>query len=172
MLILLAAALLLGLVFLVAGSVLWVRSYCVSEQISWRTDSNSWFVTSTHGSFMVVVAPGDMMSQRGSRWAHLILPDYPSLPTTGFIMKPWFLGFQTGSADQWQAAPLSVFAMQWWPITLCGLLMTLLPARLLLSTRRRNQRLRKGLCAKCGYDLRATPDQCPECGAVATTKVT
>jgi hypothetical protein len=46
------------------------------------------------------------------------------------------------------------------------LLFALLPAWRAVALARRPKK-RPGFCAICGYDLRATPDRCPECGTVA-----
>ena len=49
----------------------------------------------------------------------------------------------------------------WWMLTLTGL-----PLPLAAALRRaRARRPPAGLCPSCGYDLRATPARCPECGA-------
>jgi hypothetical protein len=56
-------------------------------------------------------------------------------------------------------------AMPFWPLTLPPLL---LPAAWLRAALRKRRRRTLGLCPACGYDLRATPIRCPECGQHAT----
>jgi hypothetical protein len=55
------------------------------------------------------------------------------------------------------------------PILLPELLFAALPGFIGFTTLRRRlllrYRRRHGLCIHCGYDLRATPKRCPECGA-------
>jgi hypothetical protein len=52
------------------------------------------------------------------------------------------------------------------PYWLFIVLSAILPARWLIIRRRWQRRQRAGLCRRCGYDLRATPDRCPECGNI------
>jgi hypothetical protein len=50
----------------------------------------------------------------------------------------------------------------YWPVVL---LTGVAPAVGVWRVVRRRRRARRGLCRECGYDLRASPHGCPECGA-------
>jgi hypothetical protein len=61
--------------------------------------------------------------------------------------------------NSWQCA-----APHWSVVAAFALLPTIVAFRQVRAVRRRRQRSRLGLCLACGYDLRASPDRCPECG--------
>jgi hypothetical protein len=71
------------------------------------------------------------------------------------------LGEVKGQGPMGYKSTLVVCAPYWFLI----LVFAILPARLFYRVMKIRRRRMKGLCLMCGYDLRASPGRCPECGA-------
>jgi hypothetical protein len=88
--------------------------------------------------------------------------------------NPWFRRARPNVTVLQNDPTRFVVADLWgWGIALphgaLGLLLCIVPAWWWLRRDemiQRHQRLEHGLCRQCGYDLRASPERCPECGAV------
>ncbi len=71
-------------------------------------------------------------------------------------------GFWFQSMDTALGRTTVVVLPAWFLLLLTGLYPIVWIRNLLIALRQPNA----GCCSNCGYDLRATPDRCPECGAV------
>ena len=156
----------LSLLLCVACAVLWARSY-------WRADALQRVAAGGDGERTVLglrCGGGGAAIHRTTFWGPTQRYGPPGnwRRTTSAARPvpyaagtwPHRLGFghesHRGPDFQWRAV---IFPM-WLPTALFGAL-PLARAALFVRGRRR---MREGHCCKCGYDLRATPDRCPECG--------
>jgi len=91
------------------------------------------------------------------------LPLQRGLPySTGRSPVAGFLFYRIAQAGLTGASfllPVSFLVALFAPLPLVDVL-------LIRRRRRRRRRLAAGMCVRCGYDLRATPQKCPECGDV------
>lgn len=108
----------------------------------------------------------------GVAWAHtLAQPNRP--PLNGEFWQVFLV--TEGAAPVWLPVSLCIYrpALTDEVLGMAGvyLLSALITWWLLFRLARRRlerRRVAAGLCGRCGYDIRATPQRCPECGQTVT----
>jgi len=134
-------------VFCVVSVGLWTRSYW-GDGGQFTLHGHAWSWSSRHGSLVVNDALAVYLGQlraiglnpgRDLSGQTMRLPGGLPRPATQFALDYWFLTLLTIILPAWR------WRTEW-----------------------RHERLLRGTlpCAHCGYDCRATPERCPECGRV------
>jgi hypothetical protein len=102
--------------------------------------------------------------------AHALVKSYPVAVFLGggltSVVWQFIAHIQLGYLDPFFPIALVVGWMISMPISI----LTGVPFLMKRNARlERERRALAGYCPHCGYDLRATPDKCPDCGTRATT---
>ena len=168
-----------------ARNVVWMRNRFTADGRVLRTDWFScdrgrlgWSKLETLGVWRTSSADPN---RKFSRWWPYAREDYVTSWDYGFELatKNWknisqrrrklrLLGFEfqqlTSLSDHpspWNRSGLTIAA----PCSILTLVFGMTPVVRTLRIVRRHRRRARNACPNCGYDMRATPDQCPECGA-------
>jgi hypothetical protein len=162
-----------SLVLCVAVCVLWVRSYVTFDSYARYgytptsgTAGRSWWwvVESIRGTLAIGGSeqPSELFVWRSN------LEFHQGRGNIGFrTPDPNRLAPLVGFERRADAVDATTTIRSWSlviPTWALAAITALLPASYAVGVARRRRRDRAGFCRRCGYDLRASPDRCPECG--------
>jgi hypothetical protein len=174
----------LSLLLCAATIVLWVRSYFGSDYISRNTPVESqphfvshhgYSITITRGSIRLASEYNTYISIQiamnlhpidgAATWTvgrlgvgHIFWGD---LEVRSFWNRLGFHSFHDGISTSFSESTQDGIAIPAWLPTLLFAIAPLLIVHRIIRNRRCHK---SGLCPQCGYDIRATPTRCPECG--------
>jgi hypothetical protein len=179
----------LSLLLCIGVCAMWVPSYRVADAWGWWRGSRSHLVQSASGQVSLRVSripPNWPVSARFKPHEDVRYerrepgrPDQTDFSYSNMIgvRRHWrFLGFRWMVCDGGQGispaqgrrpAFVHTTAPNWdvtLPFWFPALLLPIPPVSWLARYLRKRRRARSGQCPACGYDLRASPDRCPECG--------
>jgi hypothetical protein len=151
-----------SLLMCIAMLALWVRSYWVNDYVAFSgtdEDGAELSVASVWGSNRGALS----VYRVGGAWTttRVVWRSPPAKVSVGPLTWWQRLGFGyryysyggtiTGGVPH--AVPVALFVC--------------LPVFWMSRRRQKWRRVNRGLCPSCGYDLRASPERCPECGTPA-----
>jgi hypothetical protein len=153
---------LLSLFLCIASIVFWIRSRHVTDSVALTSSPIQWSLSIGSGTVSLV---------RNKSWYE---PDELKRGTTQTRYERSLLGFgtkQSEQSDKWlnQSGTrtiiyATVIRTYYAPLWFCVIVFSIFPLLQYPRLLRRFYRHRHGLCPRCGYDLRASPANCPECG--------
>ena len=177
--ILLRSAIVLSLLLTIASSFFWIRSYWTCDWLTYCRTRQGPYQYPIHRSAMLRSTDGHIVIAVGPYSWEAINPAALSIPEgfnwsrrqTYHGWEEWNnhivwhrFGFQyINSRKNWPIGPVAVRGVQfpYWSATIA---FALAPLLALSSYLRHRNRRTSNACPTCGYDMRATPQRCPECG--------
>jgi hypothetical protein len=177
-----------SLLLLVGTVTMWVRGHWRYDIVEYRQDGGRWLAQFGNGYLRIGQGPGLTTGADGFQYdscENYIPPATVSLSPSGITISGTsvltltaipkrhfgFLGIYYNESAS--GGPYTkILSIPFWLILLMSAAMPIawhiVQRRKRCAARRRNL----GLCPACGYDLRASPNRCPECGTAATAKAT
>jgi hypothetical protein len=167
-----------SLVLMIGGVALWVRSVRFNDALTYRTQDDT--VTA-----LMSVPHGLCLNRRPPPRRDMDLLILAPPRGLAFDSRPWgrsttslgggAVAVHITTVNSWYPPANASFGFGWerrrgglWtvvvPLWIIVILFSVLPVVWIRRERRDRMRRAQGLCAHCGYDLRATPGRCPECG--------
>ena len=118
--------------------------------------------------------PSNAMSLEYARWEGQIKATNFRHSRAGFRAErtAFYFPASPGFSDTTFAGYDYLYIIPYWAVMIVSAVAPSLIVRNYIRRLRQNKRARSGLCRRCGYDLRATRERCPECGMAIKEVIT